>query len=899
MRFLICVCWAGLASGQVVISQVYGGGGNTGATFRNDYIELFNRGASEVDLTGWSVQYASATGDTWQTTALGGTLPAGRYLLVAQAAGAGGTADLPAAAFSGTIAMSATTGKVAVVGPEGIADLVGYGTATRFEGSGPAPAPSNTMAVLRKGAGCVDTDNNAADFVAGAPAPRNAATPAADCSAAGPSALRTTIEAVQGSGRASPLLGQLVSVTGVVTGRRSNGFWMQSLEGDGDVETSDGIFVFTSSAPPPGAARGNRIEVAGTVAEFNDLTELTGPAVTILGEGAPLPVPALPRPGEDWERYEGMRVQFTGLRVVAPTLGSVNEAAGTATSSGVFFAAPATAPRPFFHPSGSTGFGLLRVDSRAQGGAAATVETGARIAELTGPLDFAFDNYTIAPDPAGPIAGGGGRGPAVQIPRAADREFTIASMNLQRLFDDVDDPGADVVVPAEAVQRRIARIARAIREVLHSPDVIAVQEAENLAVLRALAAAAGDYEPYLFEGNDPSGIDNGLLLKRGRVVATAVTQEGKDQRVDGSNPASPLANDRPPLMARLTVDGVRLTVIAVHNRSLIGAGDGGPVDAKRRAQVEFLTGLVRAREAAGEPVVVLGDFNATQYDPLPPGVNLVNLLPQTENYSYVFDGRTQTLDHVLVSPSLLPRITRFRFARVNADYPEVYRSDAARLERYADHDVPVVYVTAAGPDSTAIAPLRVTNAATGLSGPVAANEIVTIAGTALAAAPANTRVLLNGTPLELVFASGDTVRATMPATLAAGGTAELQLEVGGRRTNTIVVETAEASPGIFTLPGGRAAVLNQDYSLNGPAQAAPRGSIVMIYGTGVAEGTPARVWMGGHEAEVLYSGQAPGLVRGAVQINARVPDALPPGEAMVLVAAGEGVSAPGVSIAVR
>src|SRR5262245_41402320 len=102
-------------SPTIVISQVYGGGGNAGATYRNDFIELFNRGNTSVNLFGWSVQYASATGTTWQVTSLSGSLAPGQYYLVQEAIGAGGTTNLPTPDASGSIAMSATAGKVALV----------------------------------------------------------------------------------------------------------------------------------------------------------------------------------------------------------------------------------------------------------------------------------------------------------------------------------------------------------------------------------------------------------------------------------------------------------------------------------------------------------------------------------------------------------------------------------------------------------------------------------------------------------------------------------------------------------------------------------------------------------------------------------------------------------------
>ncbi len=191
---------------DIRISQVYGGGGNSGATYKNDFIELFNAGTNPVNITGWSVQYASATGTSWQKTDLSGTIQPGGYYLIQQAAGSGGTVDLPTPDAIGNIAMSATTGKVALVNsttalsgacPTGaaIVDFVGYGSSANcYEGSGPTPAPSNTTAVLRAGNGCTDTDNNAADFAAGAPNPRNSSSPVNLCTPADtpPSVTSTT-----------------------------------------------------------------------------------------------------------------------------------------------------------------------------------------------------------------------------------------------------------------------------------------------------------------------------------------------------------------------------------------------------------------------------------------------------------------------------------------------------------------------------------------------------------------------------------------------------------------------------------------------------------------------------------------------------------------------------------
>ena len=101
----------------IVISQVYGGGGNAGATYKNDFIELYNLGSTAVTVTGWSVQYGSATGtSSWSgKTNLTGTIQPGNYYLIQEGAGAGGTTYLPTPDAVGTISMSATAAKVALV----------------------------------------------------------------------------------------------------------------------------------------------------------------------------------------------------------------------------------------------------------------------------------------------------------------------------------------------------------------------------------------------------------------------------------------------------------------------------------------------------------------------------------------------------------------------------------------------------------------------------------------------------------------------------------------------------------------------------------------------------------------------------------------------------------------
>lgn len=191
------------ATGKVVISEVYGGGGNAGSVLRNDFIELYNPGTSAINLNGWSVQYASAAGTAWQVTPLSGSIAPKSFYLVQEAAGTGGTTNLPTPDAVGTINMAGAAGKVLLANvntaqagtkPTGtaIVDLVGFGTtANGFEGTGPAPAPSNTFSIERKASATstaitlgtggteefagngFDNDNNVNDFVSKVANPQN------------------------------------------------------------------------------------------------------------------------------------------------------------------------------------------------------------------------------------------------------------------------------------------------------------------------------------------------------------------------------------------------------------------------------------------------------------------------------------------------------------------------------------------------------------------------------------------------------------------------------------------------------------------------------------------------------------------------------------------------------
>ncbi|MDT0329084.1 endonuclease/exonuclease/phosphatase family protein [Nocardiopsis lambiniae] len=358
-----------------VIAEVYGGGGNSGAVLRHDFVELGNPTGAALGLDGWSVQYLPASpgaNTRAQVTPLSGEIPAdGRYL-IRQAAGAGGEVDLPTPDAVGSANMAATSGTVLLVSgtapvecrtaaacaeDETIIDVVGYGSAVIREGA-PAPALTNTTAAARDDS-LTDTDDNAADFRAGEPTPVNAAGeglgegPEDPGGPEEPGELR--IHDVQGVTRTSPYAGDTVTgVPGVVTAINAfgsaRGFWFQDPEGDDDPRTSEGLFVFTGSTTPA-LAVGDEVLVSGRVNEYRPgsgtqtITQLDQAVWTTLSTGNPVPesvtleagvIPATYAPdhGGDisdlellpdtyaldfWAAHEHMMVRIEDAPVIAPT----------------------------------------------------------------------------------------------------------------------------------------------------------------------------------------------------------------------------------------------------------------------------------------------------------------------------------------------------------------------------------------------------------------------------------------------------------------------------------------------------------------------------------------------------------------------------------------------------
>jgi hypothetical protein len=307
------------ASPNVVISQVYGGGGNANAVYTNDFIELFNRGAEPVSLEGWSLQYASATGtglfgsSTTAITPLSGTIAAGQYLLVQEAAGTTPAAALPTPDITDSTAinMSGTGGKVALVNtttPLGcngstaspcsaaalatVVDLLGWDGANFYEGAA-APATANATASIRTNP-CTDTDNNAADFATGTPTPRNSATELHVC--AGPTdptgtgkadpnmllpgdSVLLTVAVIPGANPTSSGLSVTADLS-AIGGPASQAFFDDGT--NGDVTTADNTFSFATVVEGSTAASAKSLPFTVTDAQGRSSGDSIDLTVTVL-----------------------------------------------------------------------------------------------------------------------------------------------------------------------------------------------------------------------------------------------------------------------------------------------------------------------------------------------------------------------------------------------------------------------------------------------------------------------------------------------------------------------------------------------------------------------------------------------------------------------------------------
>lgn len=570
-------------------------------------------------------------------------------------------------------------------------------------------------------------------------------------------ALVAPIYQIQGSGTASPYDGQIVTTNdNVVTAVGTQGFFIQTPDAAADVDpaTSNGIYVYTGSAPT--VAVGDVVDVTGTIDEYFDFTEFSPvTSVTVDSSGNPLPTaiefdaavpstdPAAPSCFECWE---GMLVH-----VVNGVTSGGNQRFASDLSAELY--GVGSPNRPFRGPGiqypGLPGLPvwdgnpeIFEIDPDRLGAVSDPdfIPAGSTYS-ATGVMAYEFSNWELWPTAFAVT-------PAT-LPRPVRArnggEFTVGTYNLLQLDQSDSDYAA-----------RLAKHSGYIRTVLGAPDVLGVQECLSITELNALAAqihtddADLTYTAYLAEGHDVGGIDVGFLV-RDTVTNAVVTQLGYDAvlSLDGS-----ALHDRPPLLLEATYAGngapFAFTVMVNHTRSLIGVDDPGAegirVRTKRLEQAQWIAQWIQDYQTAPatqtRPFVMVGDLNAYEFtdgfvdvvgqmagdvvaaDNLLYGPDLVNpnLTKQALNvaandrYSYLHLGSAQVLDHALTTQVTDTWVRGFAYGRGNSDAPIEFINDPGTILRASDHDGAVIFLMSDAnadgiPDDSQSADLSITKLA--------------------------------------------------------------------------------------------------------------------------------------------------------------------------------------------
>ncbi len=555
---------------------------------------------------------------------------------------------------------------------------------------------------------------------------------------------QVTIMEIQGSGQFSPFDGQLVETTGVVTLFNSFGssLWMQDPTGDGDASTSDGIFVsgggFPASGPRP--AVGDFIRIIAQVQEqqFGNALPLTRlrrvDLIEVLSSANPLPAPVnledLPNEliteGIDfWEPLEGMLVAVDNAHVVAATSPFGEFAMATPNDA---------KPGSGFFPENShlliRSLGGETVDYNPERilvddtslNDPIIVQPGDRVRSLVGVVDYTFGAYKLQPASFDIKTHNLPNLPA-STPKGFAGDTTITTFNIENLFDLIDNPDKvdERSTPTpENLDRQLTKLALAIEIELRTPELIVVQEVENTTILQELgdrvnSATGTAYTAVSFETSDVRGIEVGFLWDADRVTlvnAFQLTDAEVPGVSDAFGPTSP-SPGREPLIGVFERLGREFTIIGNHFKSksgddpLFGINDPPvritEIQRKAQAQVvrDFANILLNANPQAW--VMVTGDLNDFEFaepgegpdHPVaiieggPGEVGLTNLLPlvrAAERFTFVFDGNSQVLDHMLVSPAFLESFRGSNILHFNAGFPAALDGDGATSIRASDHD---------------------------------------------------------------------------------------------------------------------------------------------------------------------------------------------------------------------
>ncbi|MEZ4646622.1 MAG: lamin tail domain-containing protein [Chloroflexota bacterium] len=513
------------------------------------------------------------------------------------------------------------------------------------------------------------------------------------------------IWAIQGSGDRSPYVRSDATTTGIVSGvfPDLHGFFIQETETDDNPATSAGLFVLYGNASDAvgtlPVAVGDLVQLTGRVRELSGQTTLnvTNPdALIIHSSDNPLPPATVIDPPQETAAAAIYNETLEGMLV---TLGETAVAAAPVTQYGEYVLVydrwgVETVPR-----GAETGFFIIVDDGssivhESQETLPTPIAVGDQISDLTGPLAFTYDQFKIEPivTPTVIMA----ERPLPSLPPIADNELRIATFNTENFFDNSDPhPSSPPLPTRDEYEHKLAKLADAIVH-MGAPQIIGLQEVENIDVLADLAAtealASFNYQPYLIEGYDSRGIDVGYLVRTDVVTISGFT-------------AYPEPNglmSRPPLVITATVQGPSgpLTFYVLNNHFLSLSAGEEATEATRTAQAAWNVTIMDEIRAAHPDAlfVVMGDLNS--FYETPPLTTLqasglhhvYEFLPDEERpYTYIFEGATQTLDHILLSPELFDAVTAVTALHIDANYP-LPSTDDASAKHVSDHDPLIVSI---------------------------------------------------------------------------------------------------------------------------------------------------------------------------------------------------------------
>ncbi len=453
---------------------------------------------------------------------------------------------------------------------------------------------------------------------------------------------------IQGSGSASPIADEFIRTQGnIVTAVSPSGFFMQSPEpGDSNIDTSDGIFVFSNAV----VTEGDMVDVRGQVVEFFNYTEMSfvsSVVITSSGNTLPTPIefdantpsqdPANPSCAIEFECYEGMLIHVAngvangGSQAFGGDVDAEAEVTATGNRAvrdpGIEFSQTGDSQLPPF-PTASydpdifdENPEIFELDADALGLPSIEINGGATFS-ATGVLAYQFNDYELWPKE---ISFTQQDFDSIRLPSST--EITVSTQNLFRFFDDVDDPLIDDFdednTTTQEFTERVAQSSLYFRTVMHSPDIIVLTEIENLVAAQAIADKLNlddntlGYQAYLIDGNDFGGIDIGILTK-GTVTGITITQLGANEELQFGMTGRKL-HDRPPLLINATVTksgfSQEINVLGVHMRSRSGitGSDRNRIRHKHFEQSLSVANMVQALQSTTVPLVIIGDFNDFEF----------------------------------------------------------------------------------------------------------------------------------------------------------------------------------------------------------------------------------------------------------------------------------------------